>query len=167
MARLKGARVIGTIGSDKKAWPLTEAGIDDLIRYKTESTADRILEMTGGAGVDGVVDLDFSTTSRLVAAGAVARHGVFVCYGSNERGGIPVEFGSWLPCSISLVFFLVYDLRPEERRKAVAALDALLAQGKLRHLLAPAYPLGDIVAAHQAVESGRVLGNVVVRLPPA
>jgi len=167
MARLKGARVIGTIGSAKKAGPLAEVGIDDLIYYKTESTADRILEMTGGAGVDGVVDLDFSTTSRLVAAGAVARHGVFVCYGSNERGAIPVEFGSWLPRSISLVFFLVYDLRPAERRQAVASLNALLAQGRLTHLLAPAYPLGDIVAAHQAVESGQVLGNVVVTLPPA
>lgn len=92
---------------------------------------------------------------------------MFVCYGSNERGGIPVEFGSWLPRSITLAFFLVYDLRPAERQQAVASLNALLTQGKLRHLLAPAYPSRDIVATHQAVESGQVLGNVVVTLPPA
>ncbi|HEY0296383.1 MAG TPA: NADPH:quinone reductase [Bordetella sp.] len=167
MARLKGARVIGTVGSPDKAQALADAGIDALIHYKTEPVAERILSLTGGAGVDGIVDLDFSTTARLVPAGAVARHGVFVCYGSNDRGATPIEFGSWLPRSISLAFFLVYDLLPAERRHALDALSALLAGGKLRHLLAPAYALADIVAAHQAVESGHVLGNVTVRLPAA
>ena len=167
MARLKGARVIGTVGSQEKAKPLAAAGIDEVIYYKTEAVAQRLGQMTDGAGVDGVVDLDFSTTSRLVPAGAVARHGVFVCYGSNDRGDVPVEFSSWMPRSISLVFFLVYDLLPAERRHAVQSLNALLAGGKLAHLLAPAYPLAEIVAAHQAVESGKLLGNVVVSMPQA
>jgi NADPH2:quinone reductase len=95
----------------------------------------------------------------------VAPHGTVVCYGSNERGGIALEFGAWLPRSISLHFFLVYDLLDAEREQAVQSLTQLLEAGELRHLLAPAFVLDDIAAAHEAVESGRVLGNVVVKLP--
>jgi NADPH2:quinone reductase len=165
MARLKGARVIGTVGSPEKADALARIGVTDVIDYKREPVAPRLLALTAGRGVDGVVDMDFSSTARLVSAGAVAPHGVFVCYGSNDRGEVPVEFGAWMPRSISLHFFLVYELPAEQRRHALATLDALLTPGTLSHLIAPAYALDDIVAAHQAVESGRVLGNVVIRLP--
>ncbi|GAA4332182.1 NADPH:quinone reductase [Pigmentiphaga soli] len=165
VARLRGARVIGTVGSGEKARVLAGVGIEDVIFYKTEPVAERILAMTGGKGVDGIVDMDFSTTSRLVPAGALAPFGQFVCYGSNDRGEIPVEFGAWLPRSLGLQFFLVYELPPAARRQAVDGLNALLSDGSLAHLVAPAYALDDIAAAHQAVESGRVLGNVVVALP--
>jgi len=165
MARVKGARVIGTVGSPEKAQALARVGVNETIAYKTEPVAERLRELTAGRGVDGIVDMDFSTTARLVADGAMAPHGVFACYGSNFRGEVPVEFGAWLPRSISLHFFLVYDLLPAERQHAVQQLNALLAGGRLQHLLTPAYALQDIVAAHQAVESGRVLGNVVLHLP--
>jgi NADPH2:quinone reductase len=165
MARARGARVIGTVGSPQKAQVLADHGIDEAIDYKKESVAGRAREMTAGRGVDAVVDMDFSTTVKLVPDGAVAPHGTVVCYGSNERGAIPLAFGAWLPRSISLHFFLVYDLLDAERDQAVKALTQLLQGGALRHLLAPAFALDEIAAAHEAVESGRVLGNVVVTLP--
>ncbi|ARP79378.1 NADPH:quinone oxidoreductase [Bordetella genomosp. 8] len=165
MARLRGARVITTVGSVEKAGVLEKAGIADNILYKQESVPDRLLEMTGGRGVDAIVDMDFSTTAALVPAGAVAPHGVIAVYGSNQRGDIPLNFGAWLPRSLSLHFYLVYDLLPEQRRQTVDALDALLRGNELSHLVAPAYPLDDIAGAHEAVESGRIVGNVVVALP--
>lgn len=165
MARLRGARVITTVGSVQKARHLQAVGVTDNILYKQEPVAERLLAMTAGAGVDAVIDMDFSTTASLVPAGAVAAHGVIAVYGSNQRGDIPLNFGAWLPRSLSLRFFLVYDLLPAERRVAVDSLSALLRDGSLAHLVAPAYGLDDIAAAHEAVESGRVVGNVVVALP--
>lgn len=165
IARLRGARVIGTVGSPEKAQVLARIGIGETVDYKKESVAERVLALTAGRGVDAVVDMDFSTSARLVPDGAVAPHGTIACYGSNVRGDIPLAFGAWLTRSISLHFFLVYDLLAAEREQGIAALSAMLAQGRLEHLLAPAYPLDDIVAAHEAVESGRVVGNVVVALP--
>src|SRR3546814_92456 len=165
MAHVRGARVIGTVGSPEKAQVLARVGINDAIDYKKESVAERVKALTMGRGADAVIDMDFSTSVRLVPDGAVAAHGTVVCYGSNARGDIGLEFGAWLPRSISLHFFLVYDLLAGEREQAVAALGAMLAQAQLQHLVAPAYTLDDIVAAHEAVESGRVLGNVVVALP--
>jgi NADPH2:quinone reductase len=47
----------------------------------------------------------------------------------------------------------------------VEGLNAYLANGELKHLLAPAYALDDVAAAHLAVESGRTPGRVIVRLP--
>jgi NADPH2:quinone reductase len=165
MARVRGARVIGTIGSAEKAQVLAGAGITETIDYKKESVAERVKALTAGRGVDAVIDMDFSTSVRLVPDGAVAAHGTIVCYGSNARGDIALDFGAWLPRSISLHFFLVYDLLAAEREQSVAALNTMLTQGQLQHLLAPAYALDDVVAAHEAVESGRVLGNVVLALP--
>jgi NADPH2:quinone reductase len=165
MARLRGARVITTVGSAEKASCLEQVGVTDNILYKQEPVADRLLALTEGRGVDAIVDMDFSTTAALVPAGAVARHGIIVVYGSNQRGDIPLDFGAFLPRSITLRFFLVYDLLAAQRRQAVETLDSLLRDGKLSHLLAPAYALDDIAAAHEAVEAGRTLGNVVVALP--
>jgi NADPH2:quinone reductase len=165
MARLRGARVITTVGSVEKAKCLEQVGVTDNILYKQEPVAQRLLDMTDGRGVDGIIDMDFSTTAALVPAGAVARHGVLSVYGSNQRGDIPVSFGAWMPRSLSLCFFLVYELRPAERRVAVDTLSGLLRDGKLSHLIGTTFGLDDIVQAHEAVESGRVLGNVVVALP--
>ncbi|WP_232462464.1 NADPH:quinone reductase [Bordetella genomosp. 9] len=165
MARLAGARVIATVGSREKAGVLEQVGVTDAVFYKDEPVAERLLALTGGRGVDAIIDMDFSTTAPLVTAGAVAPHGTVVVYGSNYRGDIPVNFGAWLPRSISLHFFLVYDLLPAQRHHAVSRLGGLLAADKLRHLIAPAYALDEIAAAHEAVESGRILGNVVVAIP--
>jgi NADPH2:quinone reductase len=146
IARLRGARVIGTVGSEEKAHAL--AGIAEPVHYKTEDVAERILALTSGKGVNGIIDLDFSTTVRLVPKGALAAFGAYVCYGSNDRGAAPVDYAAWLPRSLGLQFFLVYLLPPAARKRAIAGLGAYLAQGALTHLVAPAYTLEGIVAAH-------------------
>jgi NADPH2:quinone reductase len=48
IAKLRGARVIGTVGSHEKARVLADVGINDAIHYKTEPVAERILELTQG-----------------------------------------------------------------------------------------------------------------------
>ncbi|AEC21970.1 alcohol dehydrogenase [Pusillimonas sp. T7-7] len=164
MARFRGARVIGTAGSDEKASLLTAADFKEIIFYKKESVAERVGVLTDGSGVDVVIDMDFSSTASLAAQGAVAYHGTIVCYGSNLRGDIPIEFGAWLSRSLSLHFFLVYDLLPSDRQRALDNVQVLLKQEVLRHQIGQTFPLDDIVAAHQAVEAGNVLGNVVVSL---
>jgi NADPH2:quinone reductase len=59
---------------------------------------------------------------------------------------------------------LVYDLTPEDRAHGLRYLTQLLQDKALVHAVAAQYPLQDIVQAHQAVESGQVMGNVVITL---
>jgi NADPH2:quinone reductase len=164
MARLKGARVIGTVGSHEKAALVQNVGVADLIDYKKEDVAAQVKTLTAGRGVDFIVDMDFSTTTRLVTQAAIAEHGMVVCFGSNVGGPIPIDFAAWLQRSISIRFFLVYELLPTERRIAVEGLTKLLVDDKLLHNVGKRFALKDIVAAHQAVETGTVAGNVVITM---
>jgi NADPH2:quinone reductase len=59
---------------------------------------------------------------------------------------------------------LVYDLTPEERVRCLDELNALLHKNALQHSIAATYPLKDIAEAHEAVEQGQLIGNVVIAL---
>ena len=163
---LQGAHVIGTVGSERKAAHAQAAGCKDIIFYKTESVAQRLQAITQGAGVDLIIDMDFSTTSQLMPAGALKPHGTVVCYGSNNPGDIAINFRPLLWGSITLKFFLVYDLSPEDRHWCLTALREYLNTNALRHTIAAKFQLKDIALAHEAVEQGQLIGNVVVDLMP-
>lgn len=162
MAAFKGAKVIGTVGSEEKALHARRAGAAATILYKSESVVERVKEFTGGRGVDAVADMDFSTTAALLPQGLMASHGQYVCYGSNTRADTLVSYHALLTSSISMRFFLVYDLLPEDRRFALRELTRLLEQDVLRCTVGRRFPLDDTAAAHEAVEGGGVIGNVVI-----
>lgn len=163
MAVARGARVIGTV-SQARADHARSAGAAAVIDYRSEDVARRVLDLTEGKGADGIIDMDFSTTGPFLAKGILKPHGKLVGYGSNIRGDNAVPFGDVLFKSLTLQFFLVYELSPPERQKALADLAAMLASDALTHTIGARFPLADIAAAHEAVEKGRVLGNVVLDL---
>jgi NADPH2:quinone reductase len=80
---------------------------------------------------------------------------------------IAIPFRALLFGSISLHFFLVYDLSAQDRKAAIDGLTALLEQGRLLHAVGQRFRLDDIAAAHEAVEGGKVIGNVLVDLDAA
>ena len=162
IAARRGATVLGTVGSRDKAGHARDAGVAATIDYKTEPVAERVKALTRGRGVDAIVDMDFSSTARLLGQGALAPHGMLVSYGSNVTGDVPVPFRALLFNSYRLAFFLVYDLAPAERRAALAGLGELLAAGSLVHAIGARFPLDRIADAHEAVEAGRTIGNVIV-----
>lgn len=161
IATARGARVIGT-ASAARIDHARSAGAAAVIDYKSEDVARRVLDLTDGKGADGIIDMDFSTTGPLLTKGILKPHGKLVGYGSNIRGDNAVPFGDVLFKSITLQFFLVYELAASERRKALADLDSMLVAGTLTHTIGARFPLYDIAAAHEAVEKGHVLGNVVL-----
>jgi NADPH2:quinone reductase len=164
IAARAGARVLGTVGSEAKAAHARAAGAAETIAYKTEDVATRVRDLTGGRGVDGIVDMDFSTTAPMLARGLVAPHGTHVVYGSNVPGDNAVPFRPCLWTSIAIRFFLVYELTPEDRRATLDALAGMLERGDLIHTIGARFPLSEIAAAHEAVEAGATLGNVVIDL---
>jgi NADPH2:quinone reductase len=163
MVCLAGGRVIGTVGSEAKAAHAKAAGMEDAIFYKTESVPERVKALTQGRGADIIIDMDFSTTARWAAEGALAAHGQVVCYGSNALD-VALPFRPWLFRSMGVKFFLVYDLTPADRQVAVARLSAMLALQQLQHSIGARFSLDQIAQAHQAVEAGQTVGNVVVDL---
>jgi NADPH2:quinone reductase len=159
----RGARVIGT-ASPERMDHAASAGAFDLIDYRSEDVAARVKSATGGRGADGVIDMDFSTTAGMLPDGILAPHGTLVCYGSNVATDIPISFPTMLWGSLTLSFFLVYELTQKQRARAIADLDALLAEGALAHTIGARFPLAEAVTAHETVEAGRTIGNVVLEM---
>ena len=165
MLKHAGATVIGTVGSEAKAAHAKAAGADHCVFYKTEDVVARVKELTGGTGVDSIIDMDFSTTIQWVAQGVLRPHGHLVCYGSNPPAEIPVSFRPLLFGSIRLSFFLVYDLSPADRQHCLSRLNQMLENQQLVHSIGAAFTLDQVVQAHEAVEMGKTIGNVVITIP--
>ena len=161
IATLRGACVIGT-ASAARADHARSAGAAEIIDYKSEDVAARVKELTGGRGADAIIDMDFSSTAKLLPEGVLAPHGKLVCYGSNVAADVPLNFPAMLWGNLTVQMFLVYELTPANRVAAIAELQALLREGRLSHTVGARYPLDAIAEAHEAVEGGRVIGNVLV-----
>lgn len=162
IAKLKGARVLTTVSSPEKAAHARAAGADAVIDYRREDVAARVLELTDGAGVDLAVEVDLGGNAALLPQ-VLRQGGTAAVYGSNTAE-VTLPFGAYLFRDIALHFFVVYELPAAVRREAIGDVGRMLAAGQLRHSVAARFPLERIAEAHEAVESGRVMGHVVLDL---
>jgi NADPH2:quinone reductase len=161
MAKLLGAgQVIATVSSPEKARHALEAGADEAIDYRREDVAERVMTLTGGRGADRVVEVDIAGNAALLPR-VVARDGLCVVYGSNAAQAC-LEFGPMILSGAAVRFFIVYELSPAARQQGIADLTRWMSEGRLRHAIGATFPLDAVVEAHELVESGRVIGNVVV-----
>jgi NADPH2:quinone reductase len=162
LARLAGARVIATVSNAEKAALAREAGAEHALEYGDSAALARsVREHTGGTGVDVIIEVNAghnaSTHADLLAVG-----GRVIIYGS-QAADIPVSYRGMMRVLASLLFFVVYSFTTEQRRQIAEAMNELLASGSLHHLPLVVFPMEDIAAAHQHVESGRI-GKALVRI---
>jgi NADPH2:quinone reductase len=157
---LGAAQVIATVSSAEKAGIARSAGADLTIDYKTEAVAERVMQATGGRGVDRVVEVDVAGNAELLPK-VVAQDGLCVAYGSNAPA---VTFG-FLPMILrgaAVRFFIVYELADADRNRGIADIAAWLEAGQVSHLPIAVYPLEDIVEAHEHAEAGNAPGKIVL-----
>jgi NADPH2:quinone reductase len=160
-AKIAGARrVVATVSGDAKAALARAGGADVALNYRTDDVAARCLELTDGAGIDRIIELDLAANVKTDLA-AVRSGGEITVYGSGAPE-IALPFFPAIVRNVRLQFFIVYNLAPADRAAAIAGVNALLAERQLQHTIAERVPLADVVRAHELVESGRALGNVVV-----
>jgi NADPH2:quinone reductase len=161
IAKLLGAaQVIATVSSAEKAAHAREAGADLVVNYRGEDVAARVAEATGGRGVDRVVEVDLAANAALLPQ-VVARDGLCVCYGSG-KAEMSLPFGPMILSGAAIRFFIVYELSAEARAQGLAQLGCWLEAGRLQHAVGATLPLERIAEAHEAVERGTVMGNVVL-----
>lgn len=163
-ARLMGARqVIATVSGEAKARLALEAGADLVLNYRQGDVAARIREATGG-GVDRVIEVDIAANSALDLQ-VLKQGGDVVVYGSGA-GEFTLPFFPLILQHVRLRFFIVYELDAADRAHAEAHLGSWLRRGVIAHNVAHRVPLARIAEAHELVESGQALGNVVVECTP-
>ena len=161
MARLAGAEVITTISSPEKA---AHAGpADHVLNYREEQVAPRVMEITGGRGVDRIVEVDFGVNQG-ISQQIIAEGGTIAAYASAGEMEPVLGFYPFMFRNVTLRMLIVYLLDAERRRKGEAQLTAWLEAGKLTHAVAATLPLAETARAHELVEAGGKLGTVVVEI---
>jgi NADPH:quinone reductase len=164
----KGAslEVIGSVGSEERAAHARALGVDHVVNYRTEPMVERVMALTGGRGVDYVFDhiIGPSFTDFLHV---LADFGTLVFY--NIHAPMPARDVFAEMCAVStktpaLRCFNIhtYDADPVRRRRLTREVIALLAAGKIKPRVGARLPLADAAKAHQLLESGSVLGKIVL-----
>lgn len=160
-ARLLGAaQVLATVSSEEKAAHAMSAGADAAIDYKREDVAERVGALTGGRGVDRVVEVDIAGNAAAMPA-ILTPGGLCAVYGANAPVA-QIAFGPAILKGIAFRFFIVYELDAAQRATALGALNGWLERGLVRHAVAARVPLSECARAQQAVQEGKHIGNVVL-----
>lgn len=164
MASLLGcARIIASVSTPEKAALARAAGADEVVLYKDEPLTERVAALTAGRGVDRIIEVDVAANGtadlEMLRAG-----GTCVVYGSG-RPSFELPFFPLIAKNISLRFFIVYQMSAEDRAIAIATLTRFMAQGRLDYRIGARLPLEDVATAHELIERGAVVGNVVLQIP--
>lgn len=161
-SQLGAARVLASVSTPQKAALAKAAGADDVVFYKSEPLAERALALTGGVGVDRIIELDIAANTAADLQ-ALRAGGECVVYGSGAAS-FELPFFPLISRNLQLKFFIVYNLAPPDRERAIATLSRMLERATLDHNIAARLPLAQIATAHELVEDGRTAGNVVLQL---
>lgn len=163
LARWGGAQVIATVSGPEKAAHARAAGADRVVNYKTEDVAAAVKDFTQGAGVDRIVEIEFGGNLPTSLA-CLKTNGVIATYASGAVMEPKLPFYPMMFQGVTIRMVLVYILPEAARRQSIQDINHALAQGALVHGIAGTYPLEKIAEAHKAVESGGMIGNVVVSI---
>ncbi|WP_300515772.1 NADPH:quinone reductase [Aliiroseovarius sp.] len=160
MAALGGARVITTVSSARKA---AHSGTEEWVNYREQDVAEAVRDMTDGAGVDRIVEVDFAA-NQAASLALIKPGGTIASYASASQMAPELAFYPFMFLNVTLQMLIVYQLDPQTHARGEAQLTEWLSAGKLSHAVVPGGSLADTAAAHATVEAGRKLGTVVVEV---
>ncbi len=163
LAKWGGATVISTVSSDEKAARAREAGADHVLNYRTEDVAERVREVTDGAGVDRIADVDLGENLP-VSVKVLKENGTITAYASMRVPEPVFPHYALMRMNASIRLVLVYAMPDEAKRQACGDIVRAIEEGKLIHAVNARFPLEETSAAHDLIESGDFIGNVVVEV---
>ncbi|HEX3551761.1 MAG TPA: quinone oxidoreductase [Thermoanaerobaculia bacterium] len=164
VAKLRGARVLGTVSTEKKAQLAREAGADEVIRYDQQDFAAEVKRLTGGHGVQVVYDgVGRATFDK--GLDSLARRGMMVLFG-QASGPVPPFDPSILNTKGSLYLTRPslghYIATAEELQRRAEDVLGWIAEGKLKVGIGLELPLAEAAEAHRALEGRRTTGKVLL-----
>jgi len=164
-AALAGAIVIATVSGDEKAACATTAGAHHVINYRNEDVAEAVDKITGGGGVDRVVEVAFGVNLETNIS-VLKNNGVIASYASDAVQEPQIPFYRMLYKNVVIRHELVFIMPEEAKQQAVSDISGWLSEHRLSHNIDRTFSLDDIAAAHEAVETG-ALGKILVNVAGA
>jgi NADPH:quinone reductase-like Zn-dependent oxidoreductase len=156
IAKLFGARVIATAGSDEKLQKAKELGADYLINHKTQKIRDEVRRITNKRGVDVVFE-HVGTATWEDSIASLAPSGRLVTCGATTGYDAKIDLRVLFARQISLLGSYMGE------KSELHTVMKLVAAGRLKPIVDRVFPLSEAVAAHTYLESGAQFGKVVLR----
>jgi NADPH2:quinone reductase len=161
LAKLRGARVIGTASTAEKAAFARDAGADEVVGY--DGFAERVLELTDGEGAAAVYDgVGAATIDGSLAC--LRTRGMLVVYGWASGVAPPVDLMRLMARSLYVTRPAMNHYtatRPELLARA-SDVFRLVADGRLRVEIGGVYPLEDAAQAQTDLQARRTTGKLLL-----
>lgn len=156
IAKLQGARVIATAGTDAKCQAASDLGADHVINYSTVDFADAVRQLRGRAGVDVVFEhvgaATFDGSIRCLATG-----GRLVTCGATTGGAVELSLHRLFFKNLSIIGNTMGT------RGDLLKIIRLVGDGQLRPVVDTVLPMDEVRRAHELLESRQVFGKIVLQ----
>jgi NADPH:quinone reductase-like Zn-dependent oxidoreductase len=177
LAKHKGCKIFGTAGSDSKLEYLKELGVDYPINYNKEDFVEAVKKVVGDKGVDAIFDAvggDYvkkdlkilGSGGRLVLFGAATMTGANIFQKVNAGLGFgfyhPAEFMMTSRSMMGVNMLRIADNRPEVLKRCLENVVKLTEQGILDPTVGKVFPVSELAAAHEYLESRKSMGKITV-----
>ena len=164
IAKMRGARVIGTVSSQVKAELVRQAGADATIIYTDTDFQEEVKRRTGGKGVEVVYDSVGKTTLEK-SLDCLSPRGYLVLFGQSSGPALPLDpqvlndKGSLFLTRPSLAHYA--STRQELLSRANDVL-GWISSGKLKIRIGETFSLAEAARAHQALQGRQTTGKVLL-----
>jgi putative PIG3 family NAD(P)H quinone oxidoreductase len=167
LAHQLGARVFATAGSAEKCVACVQLGAEQAINYREEDFVQAVKEATSGHGADVILDMvGGSYIDRNIQVAANDGRIVNIAYLQGAR----VEV-NMLPVMLKRLSLTGSTLRPRSTQVKANLAHSLESQvwplieaGKIHPQIAARFPLEEVAEAHRLLESGKIVGKIVLTL---
>ncbi|WOE75390.1 quinone oxidoreductase family protein [Alterisphingorhabdus coralli] len=159
-----GAYVIGTVSTEEKADKAKAAGADDIIFYQQEDTAQRVRQITDGAGVRVVFD-GVGLATWEASLDSCGRRGLIINFGNADSpvGGVDLGIlalkGSLYNTRPTL---WDYYTEPEDRDRGTAKLFDMIRKGIISINIGQRYALEEAAQAHKDLQNRKTVGSTIL-----
>ncbi|KAM9349296.1 quinone oxidoreductase-like [Symphorus nematophorus] len=162
LSRALGLRVLGTAGTPEGMKIVLNNGAHLAFNHREEGYTDKIMEATGGRGIDVIVEMlsnvNLSKDLQMLAYG-----GRVTIVGA--RGPIEINPRDTMAKESSIIGVALFSATPEENKECAALLFAGMEAGWLRPVVGPKYPLDKAAQAHHdIIESPGAAGKMVLTM---
>lgn len=162
LAKHKGLKVIGTASSEQKLQMIAGLGADAAIDYTESVWPEEVLKATGGNGADWIIEM---VGGDIVAKNLkiLATHGTMIVYGSASGEDFKLSVLGLMFKNHTVKGYWLMNEPVENRIKFTRELLEHLGAGRLK-IQVTEFPLERVKEAHEAIESRKTTGKVVLKV---
>lgn len=169
LAKLRGASVITTVGTEEKAAIARSRGADHVILYRQTDFREEVMKLTDGRGVDVVYDAVGKDTIH-GSIRSLRKRGLVINYGGASglvQSVEPLELAEAGSVFFTRPHLADYISTPDELRGRADDLFAAYRSGRLHVAIDREFPLADAAAAHTYLEGRGTRGKLLLKVSHA